>query len=84
MGLCGCGELPTAERDAVELGAKLLRELVDHPTTNQIEATVRKLLEAGEVEAAKKFGAELSTPPIEFYLVDTALAIVHTCGASGM
>lgn len=66
-----------------ESGHELLRQLVERPSQTLLEKTVKLLLDLGEVEEAKKLGNDLPFHPINSFLVDTAMAIIHTCGASG-
>lgn len=69
--------------EILETGHELLRQLVERPSQQLLDKTVKLLLDLGEVEDAKKLGNDLPFHPINSFLVDTAMAIIHTCGASG-
>ncbi|GMH33206.1 hypothetical protein BSKO_01040 [Bryopsis sp. KO-2023] len=73
----------SGEETALEKGIELLRKLVDRPSEQVLDKTVKALLDHGEIDEAKKLGNELPFHPINFFLVDTAMAVIHTCGGTG-
>lgn len=73
----------TTDLTHIKEGCALLRDLTEAPSQALLQTTIKNLLDVGQIEAAKRLGEELPTPPIEQYLVDTSLAIIHTCGAPG-
>lgn len=76
-------DMTAAEEHGLSEGFELSQKLSDRPSEEQLDRTVKVLLELGEFDDARKLGTELQIQPINVFLVETAMSIIHTCGASG-
>lgn len=77
-------DLTVAEEQGLEEGAELCQKLSDRPSEEHLDRTIKVLLELGEFDDARKLGSELQIQPINVFLVETAMSIINTCGASGI
>ena len=66
------------------LGLEILERIVPRASEDQVQRAIKLLLNSGQIEAAKSIQqSENLAAQIEFFLVDTALSIVHRCGSNG-